>query len=857
MRLLLLCCVLLLVIPVFAAEAPCVIVEGGQPMVPLRLVAPVCGLSIELIPKGSVSISPGNGRTETAANLATLRKKTAPGDPHARSSDLAIWPQYGDIIYISLPQLHSLCGSGSEATAVFEWDAKTGEFFALGMERGKTLTLHTGTTFTTTAPLPKDDTPAGWEDGMLEAIVTAHPRIVESAGSQLLMMAAEFGDERSLALLLARGVNPNSLNPEDIAHGVPSPALATALQYKYSKVAMLLLDHGAKVSTDPAYPDGTLEAAVECGDPALVRALLTHGALVNYPPDSHIDSPLHAAVTSGSLELAALLLEHGANANALGGRNLARTDFGHDTPLERAIKYLPDSTAMVDLLLAHGADPNAPDGDGAVALHHAVVYGGVPIVQRLLDHGAKVDAKVKEGSTPLLLLLNAGAEALLFTQIITEEVERVTHSPNPTDEERRNAAMMTNMLKVSKEYPQIVALLLSKGADPNAHCPYGHRGSGMFAIGPFGPAPSEEKECAALFFAAGMGQPDIVRQLLKAGAKAEQAPGALHIAAVSGNAEAVKLLLEHGAFATAPFGREAVTPLQCAVQEPDARKATNWCLLPDFGPEGVTGVVRKLLDHGVDPQSKFKHRKQAMHFAAEYGITSLVALLLDRGVPVTAGDEDDTTPLDFAAQEGQVEVVKVLLAHGAPVNHQDHVGNTALHYAFRRYGVDTASLLIEKGADVNARNLLGQTPLLLAARLKKPEGEYHPDKLERDRDERFARANAEAVRLLLAHGADVKACDVDHRTPLHMAVTCGAVEIAQLLIEHGADVNARAADGVTPLHIAAARGDKSIIALLTRHGANMQMKDGHGKTPRDYATGGDSDDTRMMLLQYDATEGMK
>jgi ankyrin repeat protein len=58
------------------------------------------------------------------------------------------------------------------------------------------------------------------------------------------------------------------------------------------------------------------------------------------------------------------------------------------------------------------------------------------------------------------------------------------------------------------------------------------------------------------------------------------------------------------------------------------------------------------------------------------------------------------------------------------------------------------------------------------------------------------------MRLLIEHGADVKAQDETHSTPLHMASSSGIPEIVQLLIEHGADVSGRDRRHRTPLHLA-------------------------------------------------------
>ena len=70
-----------------------------------------------------------------------------------------------------------------------------------------------------------------------------------------------------------------------------------------------------------------------------------------------------------------------------------------DTDLHRAAKNGHAET--VSLLLDNGADINAKNRDGQTALHVAAKYGHDAIVSLLLDNGADIEAKNIDGSTPL------------------------------------------------------------------------------------------------------------------------------------------------------------------------------------------------------------------------------------------------------------------------------------------------------------------------------------------------------------------------------------------------------------------------------------------------------------------------
>ena len=64
----------------------------------------------------------------------------------------------------------------------------------------------------------------------------------------------------------------------------------------------------------------------------------------------------------------------------------------------------------LDLLLKGGAEINAVENrNGQTALHGAAGWGWDEVVQFLVDHGAKLDAKDSRGLTPLESAAGTGA----------------------------------------------------------------------------------------------------------------------------------------------------------------------------------------------------------------------------------------------------------------------------------------------------------------------------------------------------------------------------------------------------------------------------------------------------------------
>jgi ankyrin repeat protein len=250
-----------------------------------------------------------------------------------------------------------------------------------------------------------------------------------------LLFAARQGCLDCARILLKAGAEINAADPNNI-----SPALLAVINGHYD-FAAFLLDQGA----DPNIADETgrtaLYAAVDMhtmpgsNRPApseienkltsldLIQALLAHGANVNaqlkkmQPYRTKLDrgddtmlgtgtTPLERAAKAGDAEVIEALLAKGADPKI-------PTKFGN-TPVMAAAglgtkeedttgrkKTEAEAIASIKLCLGAGADVNTADNQGQTALHGAAQKGWDQVVQFLVDHGAKLDAKDKKGHTPL------------------------------------------------------------------------------------------------------------------------------------------------------------------------------------------------------------------------------------------------------------------------------------------------------------------------------------------------------------------------------------------------------------------------------------------------------------------------
>lgn len=153
--------------------------------------------------------------------------------------------------------------------------------------------------------------------------------------------------------------------------------------------------------------------------------------------------------------------------------------------------------------------------------------------------------------------------------------------------------------------------------------------------------------------------------------------------------------------------------------------------LLDAAVTGNLEKVRKLLNRG-DCSSDAPELVRALHSACANGNLKLAALLLDYGVDVNARSEHNLTALDISIEELNLDMIALLIRKGAGVNAKDEYGQTPLHQAIdsevqwaiypgdgveRRPTGEIIKLLIDGGADVNAETTEGETPLQWAKSL--------------------------------------------------------------------------------------------------------------------------------------------
>ena len=113
------------------------------------------------------------------------------------------------------------------------------------------------------------------------------------------------------------------------------------------------------------------------------------------------------------------------------------------------------------------------------------------------------------------------------------------------------------------------------------------------------------------------------------------------------------------------------------------------------------------------------------------------------------------------------------------------------------------------------------------------------------------RQDVDAVRGLIARGANLDAAHGDGMTALHWAAQQGDDEVVALLVDAGADVEARTRLGShTPLHVASRSAQVSVVRTLLMAGADASAVTTTGATALHFAAGSGSAGSVAALLDH-------
>ena len=337
-----------------------------------------------------------------------------------------------------------------------------------------------------------------------------------------------------------------------------------------------------------------------------------------------------------------------------------------ETALTAAVVY--GHTEMVRLLLDHGAEINRADGDGRTPLVTAVRSGRPEIIELLIARGATLSVRDPESSKALLHELGRSWQSFHPARLSQTVEILLRHDANLEPVEIHDWAM--------QRWEPALARRLAAARQERAH-PVNPRTDlrNQIALGDDVRAAALLRDLAEqlpeeqwhteryqiLNYAARFNCPKVITLLqdhlpAPVPKKTDRSPSvtgthALHLAAIEGHLEIVRMLLDWG------------VPVDCL--EPGTGPRTP---LSNAVWGGHIDVARELIKRGADVNSGFRPPQAfdtPIFLAAKRGDKPMVELLLEAGARVDIHGHNGRTPLDAAADAGQVALVSLLLDYGA------------------------------------------------------------------------------------------------------------------------------------------------------------------------------------------------
>ncbi|KAF7229121.1 ankyrin repeat and SOCS box protein 15b isoform X1 [Nothobranchius furzeri] len=299
-------------------------------------------------------------------------------------------------------------------------------------------------------------------------------------GDTALSLAAEAGRVENAKMLLKHGASPHNTNDRN-----ESPLLIAVRRSSYDMVLSLILG-GAFVEQVCLTKWTATHEAAKVGCPAVLMLLLRHGAKVT-STNGHGVTPLGIAAEHGNTEALEILIQHGGdvNAQACNGDSVLYDAAGSG------------NLDCIKLLLEHGANPNVASYACQLPIHRAAYEGHILALRTLIPVTTKRAIRLS-GQSPLHSAADGGqAESLalliqegydvnaLLERHISENYDdlrktalffAVSNGDVTCSELLLEAGAQTDLdplrcilVAVRAERFELVQLLLSYGADVNCY----------------------------------------------------------------------------------------------------------------------------------------------------------------------------------------------------------------------------------------------------------------------------------------------------------------------------------------------------------------------------------------------------
>ncbi|KAI0906243.1 ankyrin [Ustulina deusta] len=617
---------------------------------------------------------------------------------------------------------------------------------------------------------------------------------VYRSGQMLIHDAAVHGHSEMIKLVADHGID---LNAQDNSG---CTAIYYACVYGNFKATEVLVALGADVNikvtnnqAEPAWSPLTCainEKHIDC-----TRALLMKDD-VNINIDGVQGPPLQYAISNGLLGICQDLLNNGVDPN----------NHPELPPMLIVAVKAPDcrdKIEIIELLIRKNVRIDDEDGNLNTALGWACGSTDprqLLIVTLLLEHGAGVNHRNKDGSTPLHF-----AVAQKNFDLVKLLLEQEGVDVNISD----HSNMMP--LGLSLGHEEITRLLLKEKANPNS-CPKG----------------TESILVQAIRF----GHEAVVRLLVQNEAhinvqdelRDDDVLEPMELAIDLGKSDILRILADAGGDVNRRFETDNTSLVHQAVN-------TNaLAALLEFRPEvDVRDDDGNAPLHTVDESTSLENVKLLVRAGANIDITNCLS----------------TTPLFQALARKNEEVADYLIEKNANIKIISPCYGGPLHAACYSGLVNLVNTLIDRGSDINETVAgVGGSPLssLLQAGSKTIPEEQ---------------ARTKILEVLLDAGADVAASTgLCFGTVGVAAAWGGSCEHISKLLSHGTSFTAVDAMGRSPLHLAALRGELPIFNSVLAAGDTASERDKCGRGIVSWAAQGGNTEILHNALQLVGDEAI-
>ena len=474
---------------------------------------------------------------------------------------------------------------------------------------------------------------------------------------------------------------------------------------------------------------------------------------------------LHMAAKCGNVQLVAKMLhELGESPDGM-TEVLNHVDSHGATPLHLAVQHA--QPAVVEQLLAAGADHSIANNEGQDPLHAASRDGREEIVNALISHGASVTSLDDKQMTAVHWALARKHHAI--AQLLVAELSTILeYHPAISDHDPAPRAQLALTTDLDETSPR-VAIFKKQESLAGARPVSADSSRVVFRHGPISIAVSSSRVTVQIVRLKG----DIDIHV-----KNDFQSSLINLATFANDIQSVKKLVKYGP----------------DVEQEDANSRSA---LDHATGCGFVEVLQELLEVEGLERTNWGYSMSPLWFAARSGHTAAVQVILDEGYGCNS-EEDSTDPaFAVASYWGQMHVVKLLI----PYCNQLTL-NKGLTNACKGGENDIAELLLNCGADVNYKTAKGiNTALHLAA--------YG--------------FNDVLLPHLLLRRPDLNPRDDNGRTPLHDSSSRNSFNCLSLLVQAGADLEVEDNDGLTPLALACQGGNHESVRVLLAAKASMTV----------------------------------